>query len=391
MQGCLQVAERVLFDWIAASPLDRWAGARRALPNFGGAGLWVLLVLGVLLVAAGVGAILWVRRQAQMQDAWAAFDDVAEVNGLCEEERSLLARIAKQARLKDPTTVMTSEETFSKGLGGILARSTGGTFTKASAGSLCGGCVFLFTLRQKLGFPIPMDQMPTASSVLQPIAVADKLTVVRQNTPSDFEVTVVKKDVAFPRLIVRPDIKVDVDPGESWAVRYPHDGMLCEFSATVVEMVEDDIVLKPVGTVRRINRRRFVRVPADKQAYVARFPFVTEANTREVPQFVPGKLVEFGGPGIQLQIEADLDVQESDSVLVVLELGPNKTIEGLGKVRRGITVGRDGARTFALELVGLSTAEVAELAKETNAIRRRYKPGEGEQVTEEEPEVVAAS
>jgi len=88
----------------------------------------------------------------------------------------------------------------------------------------------------------------------------------------------------------------------------------------------------------------------------------------DTPQFVAGTLTEIGGPGLRLDVP--LSVEAGDRVLVVLKMDEGKTIQGTAVVRR-VLDSHDAAHVVAVEMVGLSEAEIGELQRETNAAARQ--------------------
>jgi len=144
--------------------------------------------------------------------------------------------------------------------------------------------------------------------------------------------------------------------------------------------------------VRFINRRRFLRVPVSKQAFVASFPFSRQlskgsgnnedeyAGMWGPPKFVPAVVTELAGPG--LRIESRLEAKVADRILVMLKLdeengrgsaeaGQNskitasKIIEDIGEVRQVRPI-KNGF-SIAVELTGLNDSDVSELIRATNA------------------------
>jgi len=137
---------------------------------------------------------------------------------------------------------------------------------------------------------------------------------------------------------------------------------------------ETQVLVRPMSEARQADRRRFVRVPVKRAAQVAAFPFSTADAPAEAPKFIAARMVELAGPGVVLQTELAADV--NDRVLVVLEMA-DKRVEGVGVVRRE---GRgEPGSTMAIELIGLNTAQVAQLARETNifATRNAWRSGQG--------------
>jgi hypothetical protein len=97
-------------------------------------------------------------------------------------------------------------------------------------------------------------------------------------------------------------------------------------------------------------------------------------------EYVAGQLTEIAGPG--LRVEAPVNVEAGDRVLLALKLGESNVVEGVGTVRRAIR--REGEDSvLVVELVGLSREEVAKLSQETNAAAQeavRQEAGEGAEV-----------
>ena len=123
--------------------------------------------------------------------------------------------------------------------------------------------------------------------------------------------------------------------------------------------------------VRFVNRRRFIRVPVKKQAFIAHFPFAKASESVcRPPEFVPAVVTELAGPG--LRIESRLEVKKGQRVLVVFGLDEEKTgeltptntdtvkiVEDMGEVRHTKVI-PDGL-SIAVELTGLSDPDVDEL------------------------------
>jgi len=153
-------------------------------------------------------------------------------------------------------------------------------------------------------------------------------------------------------------------------MRYSVAQAAWELRATVVKQAEEHIILRRLDTPRFINRRRFPRISTNRPAQVARFPFHTEQGPAQTPEFVPASLVEVAGPGFRLAglaLEDALTVRTGEKILVVLQLQPDKAIEGQARVRRVITP-PEGRMIIAAELMDLGEAETAELVRFTQAV-----------------------
>ena len=275
-----------------------------------------------------------------------------------------MLNVALGAGVKDPELVFTSEEVFERGLGNVerLAGEANGFGGPRMV--MCRSCRFYQSLREKLGFVRGEKKAPAATEAsLGPLKPGMTLAVVRQQEPQDFEVTLTAAEKSGGELTVKSDEPVGGQAAESWMLRYSEESILWEFSARVVRVADGEFVLKPVSDVRGVDRRRFVRVPVDKAAQIAPFPFQKDNADPVPPEFAPARLVQLAGPGVVL--EADMQAKTNDRVLVVLEL-EDRSVSGLGMVRRGNDGDKDG-ETVAVELVGLDHTQVATLAKETNA------------------------
>lgn len=82
------------------------------------------------------------------------------------------------------------------------------------------------------------------------------------------------------------------------------------------------------------------------------------------PEFIAAEMIEIAGPGVQLR--APIRVHKNEQVLIVFELHNDIIMEGVGVVRHV----RSGAidHEFAVELLGLTTAQIADLVSEGSAM-----------------------
>ncbi|MGB2863689.1 MAG: hypothetical protein WBC05_10230, partial [Sedimentisphaerales bacterium] len=107
-------------------------------------------------------------------------------------------------------------------------------------------------------------------------------------------------------------------------------------------------------------------------------------NTWGPPEFVPASVTELAGPG--LRIEAPLEVEVGDRVLVILKLSevddkpgsnrtgkiaPQKIVEDIGEVRHTKRI--ENGFSIAVELKGLSDPNINELVRATNAASLKTK------------------
>jgi len=171
------------------------------------------------------------------------------------------------------------------------------------------------------------------------------------------------------------DRPVSLRVGEACALRQVRGQVRWEFNVSITEPLEGLAVARLIGEPHTTNLRQFARVATRRTARVARFPFRSEEGAGKLPQFITGTLAEIAGPG--LRIKAPIQLATSDRVLVVLEVGAGRSFQGLGQVRR-FSPGDDGVAEIAVEMVGMTEGEIAELVKETNAAARHNGAGGAE-------------
>ncbi len=369
MHGCLGEQLNALALVLASTPMKRLDAIQRHFSTGGGTtGTWIGVVLGVLVIV-GIGSVIVVSVMRNIgRRNWRGFKAAADGVGLSEEERTLLARIASSLKLKDPVSIFTSESLFERGMTRISSGTKPEETGVLSKSTFCGTCIFSLSLREKLGFHLSDDLAGVEEFNLGPIGAGARLNVIRRGSPSEFEVTVVAATPEKSQLDVRLDTPVPCRQGETWIMRMPRHGIVWEFNAWVTFVGNTEVTVKPIGNVRLINRRRFVRVPTGKKAFIAVFPFHQTSETQSLPSFIPATMTELGGPGVQLKIDADISVEVGDRSLVILHLNPEKIIESSAVIRRVDKDDQGRVAGLAVELVGLNTAEVDELVAETNAL-----------------------
>ncbi len=346
------------------NPLERLESAGRAFRGGKDSGWsWVLAIvltlLGILAVLGVIHAIQEYRRRVRLR----SFNARADRYGLSDEERSLLQIIATGAGVRGPEELFDSNDAFRQGMMAPSNRKGAGKQLGKPLAQLCGSCARLFTLREKLGFTHPHEQDSPTSVQVGVIARGTTLTILRQESPASFEAASYGQSDQG-ELLVEPETDIACYPGQSWIVRYGDGGVLWEFDAWVSRQIGVMGALTPTGSLRWINRRRFERIPTNRRAYVAKFPFQREAGTPMEPEFVAAEMTEIAGPGVQLR--APIRVHKNERVLIVFELHNDTIMEGAGVVRhvRGGAIDHE----FAVELLGLTTSQIADLVSEGTAM-----------------------
>lgn len=357
-------------------PIQDRLRALRNVPAAGVDGSWLWTVVLVVAIALTAAALLihLARRHARIQAAWENFHRLGAEAGLNDEERGLLGAVARLAGLGGrPETIYTAENAFRAGLARLTEGSPPAGRASGRFGAVCATCTYLVSLREKLGFE-PAGASDKGEAVkLGHLDPGETLAVYRQTRPENLQVFVTGHRNGGRELLVLPEVPLEARVGETWSVRYPQASMLWEFDAWVVSNLADEIAIRPSGKARWINRRRFIRVPTRHAAHVARFPFHKAEWDTSAPEFVPARLVEMGGPG--MRIEAPLEADVGDRLLVMARL-PSRTLETVGAVRHVRPAKARGSWQIALELTGLDTSQIAELARVTNELAPRRDPGD---------------
>lgn len=403
---------------LALTPIERWNAARRLDSSFMLerwfilTGVAAVIILTVLLIVVSYNRVV---KERKISDE--LFLEYAEKMGLSRRERQILQTVAARAKLKRKESIYTMLTAFDRGAAGIIKETL--ALQEAKKSKHLGA--ELSVLREKLGFE---KQNPASAGsvtkLCQPssrqIPTGKKLHITRRQTydPTDIESTVIKNDDM--ELAVKLATPLEINPGELCCVRYYFGASVWEFDASVVNCHAGIMVLNHSDDVRFINRRRFLRVPVDKPAFIARFPFarmlppnnnisegieqdsanVTENNWGS-PEFVPATVTELAGPG--LRIEAPLEVKVGERVVVILKVSEqgnrdfatdqrdtsprfamapkpkttlSRVVEDIGEVRH-IKAMQNGF-SIAVELTGLSDSNVNELIRATNAASLKAGP-----------------
>ncbi len=391
----------------ALTPPERWQAIRRLGSGSAGEQAFVilcgtaLLVLVVLLVA-----VSYKHRQDDRRIANELFSAYADRRGLSRRERHILLNIATKARLKRNESIFTLAGAFDRG----AAEATDQAL--ASAGARKGRRLGaeLAVLREKLGFELRIVGSPGSTTKpsrpgSRQIPLGKTLQIVpRDNHQVDnIEGTVIKNDQI--ELAVKLAGPLDADPGDLCCVHYFFGASVWEFDASVISCHGGILLLTHSFDIRFINRRRFLRVPVNKPAFIASFPFARTFPSNDSgtdvaglgstasapapwgpPEFVPAEVTELAGPGLRL--EAPLEVEVGDRVVVILRMSegpaasgqasspqsvfvqrngrtPPKVVEDVGHVRHVQPI-EDGF-SIAIELTGLTDSNVNELVRETNS------------------------
>jgi hypothetical protein len=401
---------------LALTPTERWSAAGRQFQdNSFVAERWfivavavVLIVLTLLLVAVNLQ-----KKTRRQKGTTQLFFECAERRGLSARECHVLLEVAKKAGIGRSEDIFTDDVAFYRGASRLMEDGAARGKTGPDGELLSSE---LFFLREKLAFRRqtqlfsgPSAKSARLSSRQIPVGRKVNITCRAAKDSDDIEAIVVQNDEK--ELTLKAAVPVKVTFGEIWRVRYCLGASIWEFDTTIAGCNADILILNHSDTIRFINRRRFLRVPVREQAFVARFPFsrmlFAQGNNHKdnsgtapvlphsfdgswgAPEFIPAVVTELAGPG--LRIEAPLEVTAGDRLLVVMKLGEDddpqpasvhrygngtsaalRVVEDIGEVRHI----RPLQNTFsiAVELIGLSDADINELIRATNNASRKAAP-----------------
>jgi hypothetical protein len=356
-----------------------------------------IIILTVMLLVVSYNRVIHQRKTGNH-----LFAEYAQKSGLSRYESEILLEVARKAGLKRSEAIFTMADAFDRGAAAMIEKSLSQQGAEQSERLR----TELSFLREKLGFqktsPAAVGS-PTKARRLSSsqIPVGKKLHITRRKTRNlaDIESTVIKNNDV--ELTVKLAMQVETAPGEFWRARYYFGASVWEFDTSVISCSGDILVLNHSDDVRFVNRRRFLRVPVNKPAFIARFPFArmlplngdrikahlgvhpappnAAGSSWGPPEFVPAVVTELAGPGLRMQVP--LDIRIGERVLVVFKLngeggqgsGPQETdkittikiVEDIGEVRH--TKAIEKGFSIAVELTGLSDSDVNELIRATNA------------------------
>jgi len=392
---------------LALTPVERWQAARKFSNSSTIMAEKWFFVAGIIAIAILIALLYWVSVKENRQERRSSgqlFEESARRAGLSDRERRLLLNIAHRARLKRNESVFTMSSAFDRGMAKVIEEMS---LTQTAEEVDLLKTEFTY-LREKLGFrklsrvrgSVAKDDKVNSRE----IQVGKKLQITRRksHSPKDIEVVVVKNTNSGLSVKLAEPMRIEF--GEVWCVRYHFGSSVWEFDTSVISYDGSTLVLKHSDKIRFVNRRRFLRVPVRRPAFVAAFPFsrtfsenidetveLMEEELRQgwgPPVFVPAIITELGGPG--LRIEVNLEIKEGERILVVFNLdkksAPGRASEREGvktvtsrvmediaqvrhvrKIKNGVSIG--------VELTGLSDSDCNMLVNATNAASLQNKNG----------------
>ncbi len=345
---------------LALNPVERWSAARNVdsfhWSTLSRPSVWIPLVI---LSGLAVAMVVVYRRHRLRRGLLGAFGRTASQVDLSSGERTMLVRIAEAAEPRPVPDRAALATAFEDGARKLL---TGRATERLTPDARRRVQDLVTSLRMKLGFASREESRPPDAGLDR----EDAVTISRPRGHEEAAGTVIGiggVDVAV-RLEATPALRV----GGAAVLRKVGGGTQWEYNLTVTQIEGDVMRARLIGSPTRKNLRRFVRVPICRPTHVARYAFLYEAEGSCLPTFVEGTLREIAGPGLLVEIALQAEVGER--VLVVLDLGGDRCLRGVGTVRRCAAREEGQAAEMAIELAGMTEAEVARLVKETNAAAR---------------------
>ena len=356
----------------AITALERMQGLKRTGSSFSlvRPGLFTA---GIIAVVGLVILLYFVHKrtaQRRAEEAAAAPERKAVRYGLTAAENRLTMTIARLSSISDVDLIFSSKGAFCRGAAKLL-RQHAATGEGAEERRQIREAIEL--VYRKLGFAGSAEGTPGAAlgpSSMQ-IPVGRKVTVLigRNGAMSQTEATVTENGDAGLTLQAGPGAGASMASGETLRIQYNFGTSVWEFESTVVDSEEGRTRVMHADLARFANRRRFLRVPAQGSAMVARCGFELECSEvgEALPQFVAAEVTEIAGPG--MRIRTALDMTAGERVLVVIRFENGQIIRDIAEVKHIQPL--VGGYSAALELVTLSDGEVSTLVRLTNQAAKK--------------------
>jgi hypothetical protein len=386
------------------TPGQRWQSAGRFKGDWMTQRWFIVTAIVVLIILTLLLLVISLYRTAkEKKTANLLFAKNAEKRGLSEGELKMLIDIASSIGARHKMAVFTMEDIFNRGAARIIEKLLAKGAHPAEIERLKRDFSFL---REKLRLQHPDPGPSEIITRVQPnkpntrqIPIGKKILITRRIGRKDDEIESTVINNTDKGLTVKLTKHVRINFGDLWSARYYFDRSVWEFNTSVISYDGRVLVLSHSDNAYYVNRRRFLRVPVRKEALIAPFPFVTKVKrqingidknsnsggTKENasgctlvgPEFFPAVVIELAGPG--LRIEVPMEIKKGDRVIVIFALYDQESAEtrqadkkssfeivgDIGEVRHTEAV--EYGYSVAVELTGLSDADIDHLVRATNA------------------------
>jgi len=350
----------------AITPAQRWASARPT--RFGSANyqMLYLLVLGLLAAAAAIVVALIVRRwlvgRRRLQQE---FREHCEHAGLGKEEINLLSFAAQLGGLRAPVNIAVTEAVFHRCMYLLVACE------RVAAMSLTDKDRILSVINSsqiKLGF----DESTSLAGDRQ-ITEGSNITITGAGVLEPVQATVIRSQGWELKAQAAPQ-QESLPTNVPLRAKYYCSGAVWEFDTSLIYADGRDLTFAHPGRIRFLNRRRFRRAHVSRPALIASYSFL-KAEPLAEPVFHPARLVELGATGLVLEVEDMPSLPNKAKLLVILDLRPGRTVNGIGIVLRNELITSRRIK-LVVELTDLSESHISELVSETNLADQQSRAGE---------------
>lgn len=324
------------------------------------------LVLGILLIvfvlAIGIGVVYYFyayKRQSQQ-----SFNNLADDRGLNDEEKELLTKLVALAEIKNPAEIFADDQAFLRGSAAYLENMRR-TIVMSDDMQL-ELVTKLDALADKMGLHKGVSgggRMLLSTSQIK--TGAEIVIVPTDGDGSSHRMVVVRTSAAG--MIVEASPPANIESNKLWQGCFYDGGGAWEFETRLVKTAEGLYLMRHSDRPVFVNRRAFPRIPVICPGLIAAMPLEQKTTKPTPPKFVNAKLVEIAGPGLKFEITDNL--AQTDKMLVVVQVQPEISLTGVGKVRR---IQKAADKTIVVvELFGLDDSEIAALTRETNEAAKR--------------------
>jgi len=312
--------------------------------------LVAVVSLGTLVVLL---AGLLIRRLRFQRQVWANFHATASEHGLSDEQTSLMERIARRAKMRQPLLLLTSVQSYDLRVSAYLKRQPESQTRQAEIDSLG-------HIRLLLGY----DRVPTGQPLrtTRELSTGQRLMVwpVKGGPPGFCHAVVVHRDddaiVAVPLLREDDDFLAQLQSGDRIKVRFwrRHDTEY-RFRTTILEANPDTtaIVIGHSERLERIQKRDFYRLAVRFRLglIVLPEPGAGGAESIAAGRRLDVSVADISGGGLGVAVNATV----APDATVVVDPGYNGPfpIAGLWCHVAGQEE-RDGKRFLRLEFTNLS-------------------------------------
>jgi hypothetical protein len=292
---------------------------------------------------------------------------------LTPEEKKILINIVRKSRVESANLIFLHGDLFEEGVTEVLEENFAASKSIEERKKIN---LLVDSIKSKIGFKkdggaFGVGSVRRSELSSRGIPLGKKVMIGPVNGNLSSRIGAVITENNEREFVLRPEMPLAVGAGEIWSVHYEFGPARWEFNAAVITCGKEGLALNHCDGIKYVNRRRFLRVCVERDAFVASFPMVRgeSYDGSMIPDFIKAKVNELSGPG--LRIDSELKVLAGDRVIVVFELEPGRYFEDIGVVRW--CKDRLEGNSMGVELIGLSDSGVDELVRVTNseAVNRR--------------------